>query len=296
LTIDGVNGGSVSKDHQGAFEISSFDFDISNLTSNVGSGSGAGKSTFSPLTIELDANSGLADLLRNAATGRFIRSIRLEGVTAGDSAQRVYDLKLGNVLISQYQDTNSGKDKLVFDYAQIELITTPQNSSGGLGTPTTFAYDLVTNQTGGTVPNPIAAIGNATGGSHPNLTYYLTIDGVNGGSVSRDHQGAFEISSFNFDISNLTGAVGSGSGTGKSTFSPLTINLDANSGLAELLRNAATGRFIRSIRLEGVTAGDSVQRVYDLKLGNVLISQYQDTNSGKDKLVWLNLGIRELSK
>jgi type VI protein secretion system component Hcp len=49
------------------------------------------------------------------------------------------------------------------------------------------------------------------------LTYYLTIDGLNGGSLSQSHSGAFEISGYDFDVSLLTSTLaGGGISTGTS--------------------------------------------------------------------------------
>ena len=58
LAISGVKGDSLDANHKGWFEISGFDFGLGN-TSSIGSatgGAGAGKVTFSPLTLTLDSN------------------------------------------------------------------------------------------------------------------------------------------------------------------------------------------------------------------------------------------------
>ena len=64
------------------------------------------------------------------------------------------------------------------------------------------------------------------------LTYFLTIDGLNGGSLNKEHPGAFEIDGFDFDVSALAGGKGSDD---LLVFSPLTIDLILNSGLTALL-------------------------------------------------------------
>src|SRR5882672_4485311 len=101
-------------------------------------------------------------------------------------------------------------------------------------------------------------------------TYYLTIDGLNGGSQSLTHPGAFEISTYSFDVSNLVGAA---AGTGKATFSPLVVDFNA-SGVTALLRDVADGQHIESIELDGVSA--SGHTVYSLKLGDVQVADLKD--------------------
>jgi VCBS repeat-containing protein len=155
LTIDGIVGDSVVEGHEGSFQISDYSFDVSALVSAVtGAGGGvAGETTFSPLTVDLDLNSGLTALLRDIASGHTISSIELQGVTS--DGHTVYDLKLGHVIVTKYHDTNNGHDSLSFSYDAVSLTTTPVNSAGGPGTPVTVEWDLKTNREGGTIPDPL---------------------------------------------------------------------------------------------------------------------------------------------
>ncbi|MDE5447392.1 hypothetical protein GWG65_40095, partial [Bradyrhizobium sp. CSA207] len=76
-----------------------------------------------------------------------------------------------------------------------------------------------------------------TGGGSA-AAYFLTIDGVIGDSTRLHHEGAFNVIDYSFDVSALIGAT-SGGGTSKPTFSPLTVDLDLNSGLTALLKDVA---------------------------------------------------------
>jgi hypothetical protein len=87
-----------------------------------GKRAGASKATFSLLTVDLDLNAGLTVLLKDLASAKVIPSIELKGVTA---AGTVYDLKLGDVTLTTYHDTNSGHDMLTFAYQQVSLTKTP---------------------------------------------------------------------------------------------------------------------------------------------------------------------------
>ena len=141
LTIDGVIGDVTAEDHEGSFLISDYSFDVSAfLTSVAGSGDTTVHKTFPPLMVDLDINSGLTALLKDIASGKFISSIELTGVAT--DGQTVYDLKLGNVVMTRYHDTNSGHDSLSFDYETVSLTTTPQNPDGSLGTPVTVRWDV----------------------------------------------------------------------------------------------------------------------------------------------------------
>jgi type VI protein secretion system component Hcp len=231
LTIDGIAGGSTATGHEGAFGIVDYSFDVSSLVNaaTAGTGAGAGKSTFSPLTVDLDPGSDLAALFKDVAAGEHIKSVELQGVSTDGTT--VYDLKLGDVFITTLHDTNTGHDSLQLSYGQISLTTTPEeNSDGSPGTPSTASWNLITNAQDVAIPDPVvpAGTGESGGGAH---SYFLTIDGIAGGSTATGHEGAFEIADYSFDVSSLTGigSAGTGAGAGKSTFSPLTVDLDPGS-------------------------------------------------------------------
>jgi VCBS repeat-containing protein len=280
LTIDGVNGGSTNDQHKGAFEVSGYSFNVSNIvTRSLGGGADVGKPDFSPLIIDLDLAAGLTTILSDVATGKHIKSIRLEGITS--DGKTVYDLKLGDVIVTKYQDTNSGHDSLSFDYSKIVLTTTALDNNGALGASATTSWDILKNTNSATVADPVAAPGNPDGTG--TSKYFLTIDGVNGGSINDLHKGAFEIDRYSFDVSSIA-PINSGGGlsTSKPTFAPLTVGLDLVAGFTDFLREVATGKHIKSIRLEGVNSDGKT--VYDLKLGNVIVTKYYDTNTGLDGL------------
>src|SRR5262245_13712102 len=280
LTIDGIVGDQVVEGHEGSFRISDYSFDVSAVVSAVSGGGGAGKTTFSPLVVDLDLNSGLTALLKDIATGQHIRSIELKGVST--DGHTVYDLKLGQVLLTGHRDTNSGHDILEFAYTTVSLTTTPLDANGDPGTPVTVKWNIETSNESGSTPDPVVPTGDPTGGGGAD-TYYLTIDGIVGDQVVEGHEGSFRISDYSFDVSAVVSAVsGGGGGAGKTTFSPLVVDLDLNSGLTALLKDIATGQHIRSIELKGVAADGHT--VYDLKLGQVLLTGYRDTNSGHDIL------------
>src|SRR6516165_6784274 len=231
----------------------------------------AGKATFSPLTVSLAAT-GLTGVLADLAKGTVIPSVRLEGVKSESGGeQAVYDLTLGHVTVSNYEDA-SGGDTLSLSYQQLALTTTAINADGSPGSSQTFSWDLTTNSVPSTsIPPPVPS-GPAGNVAPTNLKYFLAIDGLNGGSTDAKHVGWFEVSSY--DVGALVAAL-----AGKATFSPLTVTLAAT-GLTGVLADLANGSVIPSVRLEGVTGGANPQAVYDLTLGKVTVSDYKDASGG----------------
>jgi type VI protein secretion system component Hcp len=261
LAIDGLDGGSTDAAHVGWFDVSSYD--VGALVAAM-----TGSATFLPLTVAF-ASTGLTGAFADLVQGTGIRSVRLEGVT--NTGQAVYDLTLGNVSINSYDGTQADS-QLSLSYQQVELTTTAINSNGAPGSAQSFSWDLTQNRAGASIPAPVpsTAAGNIAPG---NLDYFLAIDGVDGGSFDRTHENWFEISSY--DLGALTAT------TGSTTFSPLTVTFAAT-GFTDLLADLPTGTRIASIRLEGVTRANH-QAVYDLTLGNVTVTGYEDAASG-DKL------------
>src|SRR5262249_14409540 len=203
LTIDGVDGGSAA----GALAISDLDFDVSALISATSGGGGAGKTTFSPLTVDLTLGSGLTTLLGDVARGKHIKAIELQGVTS--TGQTVYDLVLNDVFITRVHDGNSGLDSLSFDYTHGSVsLTTTSFGSNGAPLTETLSWDVANNVSlgGAILPPPVAGSVDTGGGGAQ--TYYLTIDGVDGGSTA----GAFVIGDFDFDVSALVSALSGGGG------------------------------------------------------------------------------------
>jgi Ca2+-binding RTX toxin-like protein len=96
-------------------------------SSSTGGGGGAGKAVFSPLTLTLDGNTGLAPLLRLAATGQHLKGATLVGVSAGDTQDKVYQLDLADVLVTKVEDDAGAGLTLSLDYSKIELETFTQN-------------------------------------------------------------------------------------------------------------------------------------------------------------------------
>ncbi|MBV8509872.1 MAG: type VI secretion system tube protein Hcp, partial [Xanthobacteraceae bacterium] len=258
LAIDGVNGGSTDAAHIGWFDVSSYDF----AAQLAATGSLA---TFSPLSVTLPST-GLTGVLADLTPGTDIRSVRLEGVN--NAGQAVYDLTLGNATVTNYTDAPAG-NQLSFNYQQVSLTTRAVNTNGSLGTSQTSAWDIAHNVAlAGSIPTPTP--GTVPGNVAPaHLHYFLAIDGLNGGSTDAAHAGWFDVSSYEFDVKDPAG--------GRAAFSPLSVTLPST-GTTRVVADLAQLSTLSAVRLEGVT--DSGQAVYDLTLGNVAVTKYNDASSG----------------
>ena len=146
LKIDGVNGDSTVQGFEGWFSIDGFDIGVQNTGSVTGAGGGAGKTEFSPLTVDIHSLTGLASLFEDAAKGTHIPTVELAGAqTIKDQSVKVYDVKLSNVLVSSFENDpgpNGVETSLSFNYSKLSLTDQPATKHTIVGNPETFAFDL----------------------------------------------------------------------------------------------------------------------------------------------------------
>ena len=191
LDVAGVDGGSVSAHHVGAFDVLGYEFDLaSTIAASSGGGGGAGKTTPSPLIVDAAMTPGLVDLLTREATGVHIPSVTLTVQKAGGAPFDFETITLTNATIVSYEEKAGFATRIALVYDKVEVAQTEQNPNGSPGTTHTFSFDV--NANGGTFASPPAdalAPTLSTGGT---FNYFLDVAGVTGGSHDAHHVGAFD--------------------------------------------------------------------------------------------------------
>ena len=105
------------------------------------------------------------------------------------------------------------------NYNGLDSFTYVANDKGAVVPEGQFGFDLKANQGGGGAPSVLPS-GSVDPSPQP-ATYFMLIDGLNGGSTDKLHKGWFEITSFDLDLENIGSlATGSGSGAGKAVSRP----------------------------------------------------------------------------
>ena len=194
LKLDGV-AGELDFDKESWFEVNSFSFDIE------GAGRDAEKATFSPLTLTLDSNTALAPLLTMAATGQHFETATLVGMRA-DGEPITYQLDLRAVFVTKVEDIAGAGLSVNLDFGAIKLQPFTQDEIGVVRqAPSDFRWNLATNtedfgvvDISGAEPSTAASmpsmaqqhVGHIHRGdplSPEPATYFMLIDGLNGGSA-----------------------------------------------------------------------------------------------------------------
>ena len=130
-------------------------------------------------------------MLALAATGEHLSGATLVGVTDGAGQAKVYQLDLADVLVTNVEHhadlTTEAGPTLTLDYSKIELETFTPDGTGGAVPEGQFGFDLTTNTAGITVPS--ADPGGSVAASPEPMDYFMLIDGLNGGSLDKQHIG-----------------------------------------------------------------------------------------------------------
>ncbi|MCW1384101.1 Ig-like domain-containing protein, partial [Novosphingobium sp. KCTC 2891] len=211
-------------------------------------------------------------------------AVEIEGVSGGATPRTVFDLTLNDVAVSSVSsgDSAGGESSIQasFGYSRIGLVTTSQNADGSLGAQQSFGWDIAANKA--IDPATLTAPTNTFAGEVPDpVTYYIKIDGIAGDSVSKDHKGWFEVSSYQLGANNTASLFG-GAGAGKAEFSDLNIALAGTTALTALLASSAAGKHIAAVEIEGVSGGATPSTVFDLTLNDVLVSSVNSGTGGGD--------------
>ena len=148
LKVNGATGDSTLKGFQGWFSVDGFDWGVQNSRTigSAGGGAGAGKTTFSPLTVDVHSLSGLAALFSDAAKGSNLGTVELAAVdTIKGQSLKVYDIKLSNVFLTGFENDpgpNGVETALAFDFGKVNVTVQPPTTNGSLGVPQTAGFDI----------------------------------------------------------------------------------------------------------------------------------------------------------
>jgi type VI secretion system secreted protein Hcp len=164
LKLDGVDGSSQDANHKDWIEVLSYSEGLSQTASSFGGGSGAGKVSFSDLSVLTRVDKTTPILFQDAASGKHFTSADLE-VEEPNGA--VVDYKLSNVTISAVSDKGKAGEstpleQVSLNFSKIEWDYTPVNADGSPGTPVSASWAKPLPAMG-----PWAAALAAEGGTSP---------------------------------------------------------------------------------------------------------------------------------
>jgi type VI protein secretion system component Hcp len=292
LKVNGATGDATLKGFAGWFSVDGFDWGVQHTTT-IGSatgGAGAGKTSFSPLTVDIHSLAGLATLFGDVAKGGNLGTVELAAVdTVKGQSLEVYDVKLSEVFLTGLENDpgpNGVETALGFEFGKINVTVQPPTTKGSLGPPQTAGFDVITAETTDAVAGALAASAVTTtevpleSAATPvpadsPLHYFLKVNGATGDATLKGFAGWFSVDGFDWGVQHTTtiGSATGGAGAGKTSFSPLTVDIHSLAGLATLFGDVAKGGNLGTVELAAVDTvkGQSLE-VYDVKLSEVFLT------------------------
>jgi type VI secretion system secreted protein Hcp len=152
LKLDGIEGESQDRGHAKEIDVSAWSLGVTNSGSGHAGGGGgfAGRATFTDLSVTKVLDKASPALLLAVATGRHIRTARLTVTSGGPRPVEYLTVDLDDVLVTAClladpADPDRPAENVSFQYAKIRVSYSPQSPTGGVGTPSTFGWDVVRN-------------------------------------------------------------------------------------------------------------------------------------------------------
>ncbi|WP_435020236.1 Hcp family type VI secretion system effector [Tundrisphaera sp. TA3] len=153
LKIDGIEGESANAKHKGEIDIESYSMAAHQTgTFATGGGGGAGKASFSDITVVKKVDKSSPKLFEACATGKHIKSVVISVNKAGGQQEEYIKYTLSDVLISGFQGSGSESsdsvptESISFNFAKIEMEYKEQKSAGSTGGAVKAGYDIKANK------------------------------------------------------------------------------------------------------------------------------------------------------
>jgi type VI secretion system secreted protein Hcp len=151
LKLDGVDGEATDAHHAKEIDVTAWSLGVTNPGSgHGGGGGGAGRATFTDLAITKVLDTSSPGLMLAVATGRHLRSGTLTVTTGGHRpvdylVVHLEDVQVTSCLLADTSDPDRPMENVSLAFGTIHVAYTQQSPTGGGGSVTEFAWDLVRN-------------------------------------------------------------------------------------------------------------------------------------------------------
>lgn len=153
LKVDGIAGESTDSAHKGEIDVQSWSWGVSRSGgTGSGGGGGSGKAAFDDFHFVSRISTASPPLLTACATGSHIKQATLSGTRGAGKSKSVDYLKykLSDVTVTNVQQFD-GEDQVPseqfsLNYSKVEVTYFPQTTSGKIGSPVTFGFDVKANK------------------------------------------------------------------------------------------------------------------------------------------------------
>ncbi len=150
LKLDGIKGESKDEKHKGSIAIESFQWGLQQAgTMGQGGGGGAGKVSFSDISIQKFADASTPALMQACAGGDHIKTGVLTVRKAGGKQEEYYKISLTQILVSSIHNTGAHggvpSETVTLNFDEIKFDYKEQGGDGKLGGVVKFGWHLGKN-------------------------------------------------------------------------------------------------------------------------------------------------------
>jgi len=151
LKIDGVNGESKVKNHEGEIDVLAWNWGMSQSgTMHVGGGGGAGKVNIQDVSITKYIDKASTNLIRKCCNGSHMRNAVLTVRKAGQNPIDYLVITMSPVLVASVSTGgNCGEDRLMekvtLNFSKVKFSYTPQKEDGSADAVLDLIWDIEKN-------------------------------------------------------------------------------------------------------------------------------------------------------
>lgn len=145
-----IKGNSVVVGHEGEIDLHSISYGLSNSGSmHVGGGGGAGKVSFSDLSLMKRLDSATGSLFLNCATGKHIPEVIITARFSDGKMEDYLIIKMKEVIVTSFRHTSASTDgvfeEVSLNFARIELSVRTRDAKGNLGPWEKTSWNIATS-------------------------------------------------------------------------------------------------------------------------------------------------------
>lgn len=150
LNVAGVTGEATDKLHPNWIQLQSYTWGVTNPGA-TGTGSGAGKSAFAPITVKMSLSKAVPPLFTDVATGRRVATAVIQAArTIGQAEANYLTITLSNVTVSGLSENASSggtipTESMSLSYSKIAISYTQYGPTGKKVSTYTACWDAAAN-------------------------------------------------------------------------------------------------------------------------------------------------------
>jgi type VI secretion system secreted protein Hcp len=183
LKIDTIDGESVAKGFEKSIEVFDWSWGVTNSSSPIGGGGGAGKAVFEDFSWVQGVDKSIVPIFQGVAKGTHFKTATLDVVKAGGVSvpQAFFEMIFSNVMLTELH-ANGGAEipdaQAALNYSGVTLRYRAQDAKGGFGPWIEGTFNLAQNSPASFSGDPGVVLGLFEAGGNVRLDAFPSVSAV----------------------------------------------------------------------------------------------------------------------